>query len=291
MELRDIQTFLYIAETGKMNIAAQIMHYSQPTLTARINKLEDELGVKLFKRTPRSTTLTKYGKSLYPYAAEINRLVENATREIDTLKNENKQKLSIAASFFASCYELPGIVMKFKQKYPQVYLDIRTMKGRDVVKQVETGEVALGICRRHTTGSDMNQVLICHEPIQLCVLPTDPLLCQKEIFINDLTKLPMLGNSIDGYWKVVEECFEDAGLEMNVTMTLDNVETIKQFILRGNGISFLPLSAVKHEVAMGMIKTRPVADMVIKHEVYVYSQAVEQLDPCAVDFLNIITEK
>ena len=40
-----------------------------------------------------------------------------------------------------------------------------------------------------------------------------------------------------------------------------------------------------------MIKTRPVADMVIKHEVYVYSQAVEQLDPCAVDFLNIITEK
>lgn len=288
MELRDIQTFLIIAETGKMNLSAQIMHYSQPTLTARINKLEDELGVKLFKRNSRNITLTKYGKVLLPYAYEINKTTEKVMHELTSLRNENSMKLVIATSFFASFYELPDIVAQYKKKYPNVYLDIRTMKGRDVVEHVENGEVTLGICRKHVTKTDINMTMIRHEDIKLCTLPDSPLANRREIYMADLTSIPMLGNSINGYWKVVEECFEDAGLNMNIDMTLDNVETIKQFILRGNGVSFLPASAVKNEVARGMLTTKSVEDMELRHDIYIYYQAKDQLDQCALDFLDML---
>lgn len=288
MELRDIKTFLIIAETKKMNLAAQIMHYSQPTLTARINKLEDELGIKILERTAQGVSLTPAGERFYPYACDINKLTEEALSEISMLRNHHRSRLIVGASFFISCYGLPEIVAEYNKHHPDVFLDIRTMKGKDVITKVENGEIQVGVCRKYATKSSTSVTLIRHEPIELCVPPDHPLCHRPKIFMADLSSIPMLGNSINGYWKQVEECFQNAGIRMNINMSFDNIESIKQFILHGGGISFLPWPAVKNEVDRGMLRTVHVSDFYIQHETYVYSPPYDQLDTPAKDFLDML---
>ena len=124
MEIRYLKDFLVVAETQNFLEAAAILFCSQATLTKHIQRLELELGLKLFDRTTRKVSITKHGEMLLPYAQEITDLNERLTELVREAKNESQQTLTIGSIPALAQYNITELLVSFKKMNPQATINV-----------------------------------------------------------------------------------------------------------------------------------------------------------------------
>lgn len=132
-------------ELGSFSKAGEELFLSQPTISAHVSSLEEELGVRLFDRLGRTIVATKAGDILYRHACEAFRSLENAQAEIDLLQNSVGGELVVAASTIPGHYFLPQAISSFLDQHPAVRAIMHIEDSAEVVRMVGSGEVGLGI--------------------------------------------------------------------------------------------------------------------------------------------------
>lgn len=135
MESDDLAVFLAAAETGSIGRAAQRLHVVQSAVTTRIRKLEDGLGVALFRRHARGVVPTAAGETLLPFAREIGRLLAEA-RQAVTDGDEPRGKLNLGATETAAALRLGTVLAGFAARYPAVEATLRTGTTAELLGQV-----------------------------------------------------------------------------------------------------------------------------------------------------------
>ncbi|MFS0726980.1 LysR family transcriptional regulator [Paenibacillus sp. 1P07SE] len=135
MELTDLRIFLSIAEQGTISRAAEQLGYVQSNVTARLRKLEEELGTSLFRRLPKGVELTERGNAFREYAVQIVRLAEDA---VDAVREPDMPggNLRIGVVETVTCGNFMGILSAFQQQYPQVALSLVTGQSPELLEQV-----------------------------------------------------------------------------------------------------------------------------------------------------------
>ena len=136
MELKQLEAFVEVAESGSFSKAAKRLFLTQPTVSAHILALEKELDIRLFVRNTKEVCLTEEGQRLYFYARQMADLQCKIKEEFGHRKTEEKQCIAIAASTVPAQYLLPELLAKFNEKYPGEQLRIREMDSAQVVEQV-----------------------------------------------------------------------------------------------------------------------------------------------------------
>ncbi len=144
MNLKQIEAFTAVAEEGSFSKAAKQLFLTQPTVSAHVSSLEQELGVCLFVRNTKEVSLSEDGKKLHGYAKQMIVL----QREIETVFNRTRKETShcmhIAASSVPSQYLLPQILAKFSELYPGERFKIAETDSAKVVEQVINGNADIG---------------------------------------------------------------------------------------------------------------------------------------------------
>jgi DNA-binding transcriptional LysR family regulator len=145
MDIRKIEAFSKVYEHCSFSKAGKSLYLSQPTISAHVASLEQELEVQLFDRIGRTVVPTKAGEVLYEHAKKIFEASELAISELRKLQDRITGKLDIGGSTIPANFIMPEILAKFWKKYPEVILDLRIGDSEEIVSQIRDNALMLGV--------------------------------------------------------------------------------------------------------------------------------------------------
>ena len=145
MELRVLQYFLVVAREENITKAASLLHITQPTLSRQLIQMEEELGVKLFRRGKHNILLTEDGMLLRRRAQEIVDLAEKTVKELGHGEEAVSGEISIGCGETKNMKLLSEMIASFQKKYPDVSFHIYTAIADDVKERLEQGILDMGL--------------------------------------------------------------------------------------------------------------------------------------------------
>lgn len=145
MELRVLQYFLVVAREENITRAAALLHITQPTLSRQLMQMEEEFGIKLFRRGKHNILLTEEGMLLRRRAQEIVDLMEKVAKELKREEETVSGEISIGCGETQNMKPLSEMIASFQQKYPDVSFNIYTAIADDVKEQLENGLLDMGL--------------------------------------------------------------------------------------------------------------------------------------------------
>ncbi|MDQ0194294.1 LysR family transcriptional regulator [Paenibacillus wynnii] len=254
MESRHLFTFLVVVEVGSFTRAAQKLDYAQSSITAQIQALEAELGQPLFDRIRKKIILTDAGRRLLPYAQEISKMHSMAQ---DALRSETELTgtLRIGAPESLAAFRLPGIIKEFRERFPQVQIILKPGACWELIDCIRSGELDLAfLLQPETEFKDMHIETLIHEEMAL-VAPLDhPLIQFSEVTPLDLRTETILHTETGCSYRILfEKHLNSHGVFSDPKLEFWSIEAIKQCVMAGLGISFLPFVTVKSELSEGKL--------------------------------------
>lgn len=145
MELRDIQSFIEVANHQSFTKAAEHSYLSQPSLSKAVKKLEEEFHMELLERSTRHIQLTDAGKVVYEQGKKLMNILEETKMLLDELANVAIGEIKIGIPPLIGTLFFPSIAGNFHQQYPNVKLELVEVGARVVEQLVEEGEIDVGI--------------------------------------------------------------------------------------------------------------------------------------------------
>jgi len=253
MELGQLEAFIQVASHRSFSKAAEILFLTQPSVTARIQALEKELGEELFERTGRSVRLTDSGAAFLPYAERVLKDVQEGREMLESLRLGDFGNLRIGSALTISTYVLPRILKNFRARYPGVEVSIRTGRSDQVLEMVLDDEVQVGIVRA-LVHHDVETVHLYDDEVVLVTDPGHPFAAARSANIGDVGRQPLIffdkGSS---YYGLVHGFFRDAGVVPRHALELDSMEATKKMVEEGLGIAVLPRVSVQRELKLGLL--------------------------------------
>ncbi|MDY0235638.1 MAG: selenium metabolism-associated LysR family transcriptional regulator [Gudongella sp.] len=267
MEFKQVECFVAVARKNSFSKAADVLFLSQPAITSNIQKLERELGIILFDRKNKNTTLTKGGEEFFPYAVEILNVRAKAEIALNQHKNSIEGILEICASTIPEQYLLPHIIKAFKEDYPQVLFSIRHKDSKEVAEEILSGKTNFGFIGAKYPFEGIKYIDFFDDSL---VLITSP----EKIFDSDSISIKsLIGEEIvlreegSGTRLLIEKALKEKKLDMNIfrSRTINySLEAIKKMVALNVGISFASDISVKCEVASGRLKQYKIEDLNLK---------------------------
>lgn len=248
MELRNLKTFLYVAEQCSFSKAAILLNYSQSTVTAQIQKLEEELDILLFERINKTVRLTNAGQAFLKYAHEIIRTSEDAKKALKNLPIETGELRIAMAESIANTF-FPEILERFHQLYPRIKVTLYTAGTDSLFHKLRHNEAdLLYTLDKRIYSSEIVTVMEKKEEVFFVASPKHRL-AGKNCLIEDLLGEDFLLTEKDmSYRRHLEEYLASKSLEINPFLELGNVEILKSLVEKNAGISFLPEFTIKRQL-------------------------------------------
>jgi LysR family cys regulon transcriptional activator len=229
---------------------AKALHTSQPGVSRQIRELEEELGVDLFVRAgKRLTALTEVGTLIVPIVENMLNDAENLRRAGEEFTQQANGRLSIAATHSQARYALPGAVRDFRQRYPQVTLNLHQGSPKQVAEMLISGEADIGIATEALARYDNLVALPCYRWTHSVVVPPGhPLLDGGPLTLSRLAEFPIItyGTGYTGRLHI-DEAFEKAGIPFDLVLTAMDADVIKTYVELGLGVGIVASIAFDEE--------------------------------------------
>ncbi|WP_459999767.1 selenium metabolism-associated LysR family transcriptional regulator [Paradesulfitobacterium aromaticivorans] len=292
MLLHQLEVFLQVAEKESFTKAAEALFLSQSTVSAHISNLEKNFGQKLFDRLGKEVVLTPFGETLYPWAREILALRDKALWEMKDWTGKIEGHLSIAASTVPAQYVIPLLLSKFLNKYKGIKFVLEQSGSEKAAEKLVKGEAEIGMLGEQYYQEQLNFIPFVEEKLVL-ITPAN-LHFRKETSISDLVDYPFLFRKSDsGTQANLEKMLNAAGVplsELKVVGYFDSLETLKESVKEGIGISIISAIAAVDYVDKKLINAYQIAELPEKRMFYFAHHKKRTLSPLAEAFMNFCLE-
>jgi len=288
MDIHQLRTFAVIAREGQMTKAAQSLHLTQPALSAQLSKLEDDLGVRLFDRTPRGMTLTAEGQLFLTYVEDALSRLNDGQRAIRELKGLEVGSLSLGGGATATTYLLPPVLARFHEAHPGLRLFVREQASTGVMEAVIAGELDLGVVTLGATDRVPEPLASrpwVEDELVLLVPPKHPLASKSTYRWKDLDEMPLvLFEAGSAVRNLIDARLLSEGCRPEIVMELRSIETIKQMVAQGIGAGFVSRFALDHTHD----SLRASRDA-IKRQLAIVWRSDRTLSPAAAAFIHVLS--
>jgi DNA-binding transcriptional LysR family regulator len=260
-----------IAVEGSFKRAADSLYVSQPAVSLQVQNLERQLDVPLFDRGGRRAQLTEAGHLLLSYGDKILTLCQETCRAIEDLQNLQGGTLIIGASQTTGTYLLPRMLGLFRQRYPDVAVQLHVHSTRRTSWSVANGQIDLAIIGGEVPSElqDSLEIIPYAEDELALILPSAHSLTHTDIILkDDLYKLQFIAlDSQSTIRKVIDQVLTRSGIDvrrLKIEMELNTIEAIKNAVQSGLGAAFVSISAIEKELKMGMFHRTKIEDITVK---------------------------
>ncbi|WP_377480691.1 MAG: LysR family transcriptional regulator [Microcoleus anatoxicus] len=259
-----------IASEGSFKRAADSLYVSQPAVSLQVQNLERQLDVPLFDRGGRRAQLTEAGHLLLSYGEKILSLCQETCRALEDLQNLQGGTLIVGASQTTGTYLLPRMIGMFRQKYPDVAVQLHVHSTRRTAWSVANGQIDLAIVGGEIPTElleALDVVPYAEDELALILPPSHPMVQQETIQKEDLYKLQFISlDSQSTIRKVIDQVLSRSGIDtrrLKIEMELNSIEAIKNAVQSGLGAAFVSVSAIEKELLMGVLHKSKMEEVVV----------------------------
>lgn len=242
MDISALQAFIAVARYESFSKASNQLFVTQPAVSKRVASLEDELGTQLFNRIARQISLTEAGKQLLPKAQDLVHQAEDMQRYASNLNDDISGNLSVAIAHHIGLHRMPPILNEFNLRHPKVTLDIRFEDSDQAYTAVEHGDIEFAVITLPQALPDkLTKETVWLDELDIMVSKDHVLARQSKLSLPMLSSYPCVLTSPDTEThQVIRREFLKRGLNINVQMQTNNLETLKMLTGAGLGWSLLP---------------------------------------------------
>ena len=262
MELRNLITFIHVAELGSFTKAAEQLGYSQSTISFQIKQLEDELGCLLFERINHTITLTERGHELVSYAHQVRALTEDFKESLT--KGEDCSGHIHIVTPDSVCEEMiHSRYIDFHSKYPNISIKFTTADTTVMFDMLDHNEAdAIITLDSHSYRKDY--VIAKEEPLPMHFVASarSEFAGKKGLLMRDIVNEPfVLTEYGQGYRRVFDKELAKKSLEITPVLEIGRTDIITHIISKSNMISYLPDFVTKELIDSGELCYLDVVDM------------------------------
>jgi DNA-binding transcriptional LysR family regulator len=241
VELHQLRYFLAVARHRHFSRAAQELRVAQPSISQQIQKLERELGVRLFDRTRRGVGLTEAGEAFLPRAERALEQLEEARLELEELSGLQRGHLSVGSPPSIGTHLMPAAFAAFHQRHPGILTSFRQAGSLALVEMVRTGVLDLAVVMLPVERAQLASSPLMPDELVLAVPPDHPLRNAPSVSLSELAREPfvLFQEGYDLRELILSAC-KQAGFEPRVALDGGEMDSVPRFVAAGLGVTILP---------------------------------------------------
>ncbi len=292
LDFRQLQIFMAVWQHRSLSRAAETVHLTQPTVSAHLKSLEEQLNVRLFDRNSREVVPTRAGHVLFPYIRQMVKLNQQAREALSGFLGEGRGVLEVEASNIPGQYLLPALLGRFKQTRPLIEIRLYISDTAAVAEKVQSGAIELGM-----TGAVISKKRLrfdeCFSDELVFITHTGhPLASKKVVSFEEVMAQPMIMREKgSGTRLTVERALSqrDVHVEtMDVVMEMGSTEAVRQGVKAGLGCSFISKRAIQDDLTCGLLHAPAIEDFSIRRKFYLVTYRGRTLSPVTQAFAEFI---
>lgn len=257
MELRVLKYFLTVAREENITKAAQILHITQPTLSRQLIQLEEELGVKLLKRSGHHVYLTDDGLLLKRRAQEITELAEKTVDDFLHRDSEIAGEIAIGSGEYKASRVLTDLMAEFQKEYPLVRYRVFSSDSDNIKEQIERGLLDMGLLMEPVDISKYDFVRIPEEEVWGVLVREDMELAKKEYMVpEDLVDLPLIMTRREMMQNELMHWFGEYAEQLEIMGGGNLLYNMAAMVRSGIGIVITPMLECSYE-GLRFVPLRP----------------------------------
>lgn len=227
---------------------------SQSAASQHVQEVERRLGVTLLDRSKRPMDLTAAGKIYNDFCRDILRREEELGLALESLKAQVEGAVRVASIYSIGLSEMTHRQEEFSARYPTASLQVEYMRPDKVYEAVLNDAADLGLVSYPEATRDLAVIPWRDEQMQVAVPPSHPFALRDEVYPTDLSGQTFIGFDEDlSIRRELDRFFRAEGVDINMAMHFDNIQTIKEAVALGSGISILPARTMQAEIAQGRL--------------------------------------
>lgn len=277
MTLSEFRYIVAVAKELHFGRAAESCFVSQPTLSVAVKKIEEELGVALFERHQHEVSVTPIGEAIIKQAE----LILNETNNLKEIAAQNQNELSgelkLGVIYTIGPYLLPKLIPKINKQELDLTLIIEEDFTKNLAEKLKSGAIDIAILAKPFNEPGISIELLYEEPFMVALPNGHALTKKKKLSANDLLDDTMLllktGNCFrDQVVELCPSCINPLNKNSKIQKTLESssIETIRQMVAAGVGITILPSLSVDPKSNMkGLLEYRPFSKPVPYREIII----------------------
>lgn len=290
MDIKNLETFVMVSELKSFTRAAEMLGYTQSTVSFQIKQLEQELRAPLFERVNHSVTLTSAGEKLLPISHNMIRLSAEASHLAGDEKSpQGVVRIAIAESL--ANWLLGAKFRRFHEKFPDVRLKIVSDSTEDMVQILAKNQVDLLYTLDRQIFDHKYEVAF-EAPVQMSFVTCadHPLLKEESVTVEQILSYPLLLTEKDmSYRALLDETLARRGIETVPLVEVGDTHLICELLRQGIGISLLPDYVIRDDLRQGTLVRLTVRDFEIivwRQLLYYRNKWVSPEMQCVIDFLR-----
>lgn len=291
MEFKQLEAFVAVVDYGSFSEAARKLYLTQPTISAHVRSLEEELHTKLILRTTKKTTITTRGYQLYDSAV---RMLEIRNNLLENFTGVQKHMIDLAASTIPSSYLLPEILAAFGKTHLDIYFHSIQADSAESINRVLDGTADLALVGQNTRDETCVFLPFCQDELVIATPITNHYLGlqNKSVTFEDFIKDPIIiREKGSGTKKEMDLFLEQIGVtpsDLNVIARMNDLEGIKKSIVNGLGISILSARSAIDLQKTKQILLFPLEESAHKRTFYIVYSKNRILKPHVRQFIQFV---
>jgi DNA-binding transcriptional LysR family regulator len=291
MDLRQMRYFLAVAEERHFGRAAERLHMAQPPLSRQIQGIEEELGVKLFLRTPKGVQLTEAGEALLAEVPNLLALAQRATERAQLAGRGLEGRLDVGLFGSGVLDAIPRILALFHAARPHVKIVLHNLTKTEQLQALRGRSITVGFNRLVPDEPGIAVRTILREPLVVALPDGHPLATRATLTIRDLSEQPLIAYPnvpMHGLAQEVARAFEAERARLVIEQEVEDVLTAIALVAGGFGVAVTTQSATN--LRLPGIVFRPLRSAYLKDLELVCLWRQDDASPILAAFLEVVRE-
>jgi DNA-binding transcriptional LysR family regulator len=291
MEMTQLEFFLQVIAEGSFSKAADTVGRTQPAVSIAVRRLEEEIGAPLFDRSQKTPTLTEAGVVIQDYAQRILLLRDQARGAVGQLRTLKRGLVRVGANESTSLYLLPQVILAFRERHPEVKVEIYRHVSERLPREVLERNVDFAVLAFEPVDRDLESFCVLKDELVLILNPEHALAGRDSLTVEELGRESFLAHNVKTASRnKVIEVFAEHHTPLNITLELATVETIKRFVQLNVGLAFVPHMCVREELERGTLATVPVAGLTYVRSLWVTHRRHATFSHATAAFLAVLRQ-
>jgi len=289
MNIETLRVFCDVVQHQSFSRGAKMNEVSQSAATQCVHRVEQHFGIQLVDRTKRPFVLTPEGQATYEGFREVLELYDSVEAKVRSLRMEISGLVRVASIYSVGLHDMSRCMQEFMRRFPKAKVRLEYLRPNKVYDAVVNAEVDLGITSYPTPSPDLNVIPLRTEQMVVVCPPGHPLATRKTVTAEHLHGLDFVAFDRDlSIRKEIDRHLRQRSLSIRVVMEFDNIETIKQAVQIGAGISILPEPTVREEVHHGTLVSIRLVSPELRRPIGIIHRQRKVFTPTAAKFVELL---